>query len=149
MKLKIPPPVYMLLFAFAMWLCSRYIPIFEWRWDTRFMGIIIILCGIMIDLISLAGFIASKTSINPIHPEKARHLVTSGMHRFSRNPMYLGLLLLLTGWFFHLGALSPLLLIPLFILTLTKMQIQPEETILEDLFGQAYRDYKRTVRRWL
>ena len=82
-------------------------------------------------------------------PENTQILVTTGMYRFSRNPMYLGLLLLLTGWSIYLGAVSAILLLPLFVLVLTKMQIQPEEIILEELFGQSYIEYKLKVHRWI
>ena len=149
MKLKIPPPVYMLTFAILMWLSSKYFPLYIWSFDTQNFGIAIILLGFCIDFISLIGFLHSKTSINPMKPEQAQTLVTSGMHKFSRNPMYLGLLLLLTGWFLYLGVLSTLIFLPLFIWTLTKMQIQPEEEILEELFGHSYLEYKLKVRRWL
>ena len=109
----------------------------------------IILSGGLIDLSSFIKFLISKTTVNPFKPEKAQTLVTTGMYQFSRNPMYLGLLLLLIGWALYVGALSAILLIPLFILLITTMQIQPEEIILEEIFGQSYIEYKRNVRRWI
>ncbi|MEE9302341.1 MAG: isoprenylcysteine carboxylmethyltransferase family protein, partial [Thiotrichaceae bacterium] len=79
----------------------------------------------------------------------ASHLVTSGMYRYTRNPMYVGLAILLTGWAIYLGSASPFLLIPLFVFVLTIQQIKPEEVILEEKFGQEYINYKNSVRRWL
>ncbi len=149
MKLRIPPPIYMLIFAAFMWLLSQYYPLYTFLFNTQYLGIGIIILGLVIDLGALVGFLISKTTINPMKPENTQTLVTSGMHRFSRNPMYLGLLLTLTGWSFYIGAVSAILLIPLFVLVLTKMQIEPEEVILEELFGQAYIDYKFKVRRWI
>jgi len=149
MKLKIPPPIYMLIFATIMWLFNLYYPQYKWSFNTKYLGIGIILLGLTIDLGSLVGFLISKTTINPMKPENTQTLVTTGMHRFSRNPMYLGLLLTLTGWSFYIGTVSAILLIPLFVLVLTKMQIEPEEMILEELFGQPYIKYKVKVRRWI
>jgi len=149
MELKIPPPIYMLIFACLMWLLSQHLPIYTWPFNTQYLGMTIIFLGLSIDLSSLIGFLLSKTSINPMKPENAQSLVTRGLYRFSRNPMYLGLLLVLTGWSLYLGILSALLLLPLFIWVMTKMQIQPEEKILKELFGQSYIEYKQTVRRWI
>lgn len=149
MKLIIPPPIYMLVFASIMWGLGQYYPLYLWSFNTQYIGVGVIFIGGCIDLSSLVKFLLSKASINPMKPEKTQVLVTTGMYRFSRNPMYLGLLLLLIGWALYVGALSAILLIPLFILVITKMQIQPEEIILEELFGQAYVDYKKKVRRWI
>jgi protein-S-isoprenylcysteine O-methyltransferase Ste14 len=139
----------MLLFAVLMWMLSQYYPLLDWTFNTQYMGLGLMFIGGCIDFSSLVNFLFSKTSVNPMKPEKTQVLVTSGMYRFSRNPMYLGLLLLLTGWALYVGALSALLLLPLFVLTITKMQIQPEELVLEELFGQSYLEYKSTVRRWI
>ena len=82
-------------------------------------------------------------------PGSTSHLVTSGLYRYSRNPMYLGLLMMLIGWGLYLGSLSPLSMLPLFIRLLTKKQIEPEEIILMDKFGQEYKYYQQRVRRWI
>jgi len=101
------------------------------------------------DLSSLFQFLRHHTTPNPIHPERVSALVTEGAYRYSRNPMYLGLLILLCGWAVYLGSISPLLFIPLFIFTINNMQIHYEEKILEEKFSMAYRDYKQRVRRWI
>lgn len=113
------------------------------------LGLALIAGALMLDLSSLFLFIKRKTTPNPFSPENASKLVTSGMYRFTRNPMYVGLALLLTGWAIYLGSLSPFLLIPLFVVVLTVQQIIPEEKILEEKFGKEYLDYKQSVRRWL
>lgn len=71
------------------------------------------------------------------------------MYRLTRNPMYLGLLLVLVGWAIVLGSVSSFIVLPLFVVILTVQQIIPEEKVLEQKFGQQYRDYKQSVRRWL
>lgn len=82
-------------------------------------------------------------------PESSSKIVTSGLYRFSRNPMYVGLLVVLLGYAIWLGGITPFLMLPLFIFLITTQQIIPEEEILENKFGQEYLDYKMRVRRWL
>jgi protein-S-isoprenylcysteine O-methyltransferase Ste14 len=105
--------------------------------------------GLLLDLISIKGFVAARTTINPIHIEKASTLVTDGLYRFTRNPMYLGLALLLTGWAIWLGNPINVAALSLFVLAMNELQIEPEETFLKKKFGQAYLDYQRRVRRWI
>jgi protein-S-isoprenylcysteine O-methyltransferase Ste14 len=149
-KLKVPPLVYMLVTAAVMWLLDKYCPVFEFAsYFTQRLGVAIIICGIVIDGVSLLAFFRRKTSVNPFKPELATSLLTSGLYQWTRNPMYLGLLLLLLGWACVLGSVMPYLLIPLFVLILTQQQIIPEEIELERKFGQTYLDYQLSVRRWL
>jgi protein-S-isoprenylcysteine O-methyltransferase Ste14 len=91
----------------------------------------------------------SKTTPNPIKPENASTIVTKGMYRFSRNPMYLGLFFWLMAWAIYLSVLSPFLLLPAFVWVLTVQQIIPEEKILEEKFGDSYTNYKKQVGRWI
>lgn len=149
-KLKIPPPIYMLLTASLMWMLNQWLPIvevIEISW--RPLGYLAISMALVIDGLSLIKFIRSRTSINPMRPEGTEILVVSGMYQYSRNPMYVGLLFLLSGWAILLGSLSPFILLPLFVWTIFTQQIQPEEKILGDKFGAAYVDYKKSVRRWI
>lgn len=113
------------------------------------LALIILPAAIFSDFWSLLLFFRAHTSVNPLYPEKATHLVTTGSYRYSRNPMYLGLVMLLLAWGIFLGSLSVFLFVPLFIFILTWMQVIPEEKILADKFGQPYLDYKVKVRRWL
>jgi protein-S-isoprenylcysteine O-methyltransferase Ste14 len=76
-------------------------------------------------------------------------LVTHGVYRISRNPMYLGFLLFLIGTGFFVANISALLLIMIFVLYMNRFQIEPEEKHLENSFGQTYIDYKTRVRRWI
>ncbi len=150
LKLKIPPPGYMLIFAGCMWLLNQHLPLMEIvssPWNK--MGLVVIATALSLDLSSLFLFFRRKTSPNPFNPNSASKLVTTGMYQYTRNPMYVGLALLLTGWAVFLGSLSPFLLIPLFIVVLNVQQIIPEEQVLETKFGDNYLDYKQSVRRWL
>ena len=87
--------------------------------------------------------------MNPLHPERATALVTSGPYRFTRNPMYVGILLLLSAWAVYLGSASPWFFLPLAFVTLTVQQIMPEEKILAQTFADGYRAYQDRVPRWL
>ncbi len=150
LQLKIPPPGYMLIFAGGMWLLNQHLPLLHLippPWNK--IGLVVIATALLLDLSSLFLFFKRKTSPNPFNPNSASKLVISGMYRYTRNPMYVGLALLLTGWAIYLGSLSPFLLIPLFIVVLTVQQIIPEEKVLEVKFGDEYLEYKKSVRRWL
>lgn len=150
LKTMIPPPVYAISCAALMWLLDKYFPLTDLLaspWSR--MGLLIIGIGVLLDIASLGLFFRSKTTPNPIKPENASKLVISGMYKFTRNPMYLGMLISLTGWWIYLGSLSPVLILPLFILILNVQQIVPEEAVLEKKFGHDYLEYKRRVRRWI
>ncbi|NOQ94961.1 MAG: DUF1295 domain-containing protein [Methylophaga sp.] len=150
LKLRIPPPIYMLMMAGLMWLLSHFLPIAQIvtaPWNQ--FGFLMMFIALFTDGVSLIQFFRVHTSINPLHPEKANTLVVTGMYRLTRNPMYLGLLLLLIGWAMVLGSASSFIVLPLFVVILTVQQIIPEEEVLEQKFGQQYRDYKQSVRRWL
>lgn len=149
-ELKIPPPVYMLLTGALMWILDKVCPIYQLLFDPwNQVGYLFMLVGLSFDAGSLLHFFQAKTTVSPLKPDEARHLVTTGTYRFTRNPMYLGLLLLLIGFACLKGSIITFLLIPIFVILLTKQQIIPEETILEEKFGQQYLDYKKSVRRWL
>lgn len=149
-KLKIPPPVYGVSIGVLMWLLNQYLPIAHWissPWNQ--VGLALIAMALSFDLWSLFLFFRSKTTPNPMKPENSKHIVTTGLYKISRNPMYVGLLFVLLGYAIWLGSVTPFLLLPLFVLLITTQQIIPEEEMLEEKFGQEYLDYKMRVRRWL
>lgn len=150
LKTKVPPPVYMLMTAGLMWPLDKYLPLKRWLNEPwNYIGLVVIAVAVLGDAWSLYLFFRSKTTVNPLNPGNASQLVTTGPYRISRNPMYLGLLLMLAGWALYLGSIAPLLALPLFVWILTKQQIEPEEIILAGKFGKQYEDYQRNVRRWL
>jgi protein-S-isoprenylcysteine O-methyltransferase Ste14 len=87
--------------------------------------------------------------VDPFHPEEASMLVTNGVFRYSRNPMYVSLLCVLIGWAIWLGSMLNLFLIAGFVSYITIFQIKPEEEVLKTLFGEAYEQYCSNVRRWM
>lgn len=149
LKLKTPPPVYVLLIGIIMWLLNRYIPIatlFSPPWTK--LAYLPIILALLVDIISLIQFFQAHTTFNPMRPDKSESLVTTGMYHFSRNPMYVGLLCWLIGWGILLGSLSPFLMLPVFVWLITTQQIMPEEQILLTKFGDQYQDYMMSVKRW-
>jgi len=148
---KIPPPALALAFALVMagaayWggLATPLPPL--WRW-----GVAAVLAALAFAL-AISGLVAfgrAGTTHNPVHIDKASALVTGGVYRFTRNPMYLGLTTLLTALAFAYSApltlLGPILFVPL----ITRLQIVPEERMLREKFGSAYEGYCARVRRWL
>ncbi|MEA3301771.1 MAG: isoprenylcysteine carboxylmethyltransferase family protein [Pseudomonadota bacterium] len=147
---KIFPPIIAIIVALIMWLLQRYVPLMvlipvEWRG----VALLFVAIALIIDLWSLYLFFRAKTTFHPLKLDNTSALVTSGMYRFTRNPMYLGLLLLLTGMAIWLGGLTPFLMLPLFVWILNNRQIIHEERILEEKFEQHYLEYKQKVRRWL
>jgi len=150
LELKLPPPVVALLIATAMWLASRTAPSIELPFLVRAgTAVAIAILGGGIALAAEMSFKRAKTSINPMRPEKTSSLVTSGIYRFTRNPMYLGLLLVLVAWAAFLASAWALAGPIAFVLYIGRFQITPEERILSAKFGAAYADYKSRVRRWL
>ena len=149
-RTRIPPPVYALCAAVFMWLGNRYAPAIRWiapPWNQ--FGWILIALGLALDLYSILIFIRTRTTVNPLRPGNATQLVVSGVYRISRNPMYLGMVLSLTGWAWLLGSPTCLLLVLLFDRVLVIVQIAPEEIALRDLFGTSYGDYSKQVNRWI
>ena len=150
LETKIPPPVYELLTAILIWWLDKWLPGGALLPATlKIPGINLMVSGFCLDLLALKQFTGKHTTVNPLSPGKASTVVVSGLYRYTRNPMYLGLLIALTGWCLHIGNLASFLCLPLFILVLTQMQILPEERILSKKFGEPYTDYLKQVRRWI
>ncbi len=148
--IKIYPPLYMLLCAGLMWCLHTNLPLYTLPapWYQP-LGYGFIGLGLILDLSSLGLFLWQRTTPHPFREQDSRTLVTTGFYRFSRNPMYLGLLCLLIGFACYLGSLSGFLLPPLFVWLMNTQQIIHEERVLAQTFGEAYRQYQQRVRRWL
>lgn len=147
---KIPPPVVAALVGLAMWLVAPIGPALAVSPAARYVAAsVLVAAGLAFDLLGLLAFRASRTTINPMKPQRASALVTGGVYRLTRNPMYVGLCLLLLGWAVYLSAPLPFAGPVIFVLYITRFQIQPEERVLGQLFGEDYAQYTTRVRRWL
>lgn len=150
MELKIPPAVLVLLIGAAMWAASLGLPRGGFDFPGRHvLAALLLSAGIVAALLGGLRFRKASTTADPLHPERASSLVTRGIYGRTRNPMYLGFLLLLLAWGFRLGSLPALLLLPGFVLWMNRFQIAPEERALERKFGGRYREYRSRVRRWI
>ncbi len=149
MKLKVPPVVVLFVFALAMYFLAKYLPVgyFDFFGRLELVKILLVIM-ILILILSLCKFFKAKASINPLKPEKTEVLVTSGIYKYTRNPMYLAMLILLLAWALHLGNAFNVLLAAGFVSYMNVYQIIPEEKTLADKFGKNYRLYCKKVRRW-
>jgi len=150
LELRVPPPAAVLLAAALMWLADDLLPALEV--DVPAPGLftaLLIALGILVGALAIVQFRRAGTTVNPTRPDESAALVTSGVYRFSRNPMYVADVLLLAAWAAWLANLAALVPIALFIAYMNRFQIVPEERALEARYGAAYADYRRLVRRWL
>ena len=150
LELKIPPPLVALCVALMMWFTTWIVgPADMPRLLRVGAALALVVAGLGFDLAGLASFLRAKTTINPLRPAATSALVMSGVYRFTRNPMYVGLLLVLLGWATYLGNGVAYLLAPLFVFYIGRFQIVPEERMLADKFGADYAAYRAKVRCWL
>ena len=146
----VPPPLVALACGALIWAIARKAGLPTVDFPGREPIAVSLACtGLLIGLVSVAAFIRARTTVNPLAPEKAKTLVVSGLYRFSRNPMYLGMLLILVAFAVILGQPLALVVVAAFVLLIERMQIIPEERALEEKFGDDFRAYKKRVRRWI
>ncbi|MGD9387358.1 MAG: isoprenylcysteine carboxylmethyltransferase family protein [Gammaproteobacteria bacterium] len=150
LELRIPPVVIFLLAAAAMagLGAADAGPRFAFPGQLLAASLVLLAAG-LVGLASVRVFARHETTVNPLRPERATRLVAAGIYRYSRNPMYLSLLLALTAWAIWLGSWLAVLVVPAFLLAMTRWQIMPEERALAALFGAEFEAYCRRVRRWL
>jgi len=150
LETRIPPLVLVLIFAAAMFALARVLPTFGFVVPARLpLAVAVASAGVLAAMLGVLSFRRARTTVNPLQPEAASSLVAVGIYRVSRNPMYLGFLMLLAGWALWLANAAAFALLPLFVLYMNAYQIVPEERALAARFGSAFSDYCRSVRRWL
>ena len=133
LKNKIPPPIVTLVFAALIFFSTKLTPnrVFSGQ---NLISLFFMIAGLIVLLIAISAFIELKTTINPLKPEQASSLVTTGIFKLSRKPMYLGMLLLIISLWIKTGAVSGFILVPSFIAYLKYFQILPEERAMKALF---------------
>jgi protein-S-isoprenylcysteine O-methyltransferase Ste14 len=150
LELRVPPPAVAFVTAVLMWLVSRAVPAFAVVFPVRnLFAISVAAAGVVTGISGVVTFWRARTTVNPLKPESSSSLVIGGVYSVTRNPMYLGFLLILTGWAIFLSNALALLFLPAYILYINRFQIAPEEKALTSLFGQEFVAYKSRVRRWL
>lgn len=150
LELKIPPPAVALLVALAMWLAAYGMDALSFAVpERRAVSMTLATLGIAISTAGTWSFWRTRTTVNPTRPEAATSLVSTGVFRVTRNPMYLGLVLVLAGWAAHLANVAALAGPLLFALYITRFQILPEERVLACKFGPDFEAYRLRTRRWI
>ena len=150
LELKIPPLLVWLVFAGAMLGVAYYAPMFNFTLARS--GAIAFALVVLGGAVAFSGVIVfhdKRTTVNPLTPDASTSVVTDGVYRVSRNPMYLGFLLALAGWAVYLSNAGAALLLPAFVAYMTEYQIKPEERVLLAKFGSEFAQYVSRVRRWL
>ena len=148
MNNKIPPPIVTLVFGLCIYLSKSFFPEFSFSILSS-LSIISFIVGISVLVTAIISFKNHETTVNPISIEKASSLVVTGIFKYSRNPMYLGMSFILLGLTLKYNLIGGLIFTGLFMLFITIFQIKPEETAMEKLFDQEWKDYVSNVRRWL
>lgn len=147
---RIPPPVVGILAGGAMWVLAAFGPSLSLPPAATLAVVIALIgAGISFDIAGILAFRRARTTVNPLNPEKATALVTGGVYRITRNPMYVGIVFFLLAWAVHLGAVSAFAGPIAFMLYIARFQIRPEERALRDAFGAEFEAYSARVRRWL
>jgi protein-S-isoprenylcysteine O-methyltransferase Ste14 len=150
LELKVPPLLVVATAALLMWAVARLTPHLTLPYPGRVLiAAALLVTGIAIVLMGVLAFRKASTTVDPRFPENASHIVSSGIYRFTRNPMYLGMLVLLIAWMALLSNVGTVVVPALFALYITRWQIVPEERALADKFGAEYEGYCKSVRRWL
>ncbi|MDA5134285.1 methyltransferase family protein [Psychrobacter sp. ANT_H3] len=150
LALKVPPVAQVIITAAAMYGTAKIMPSLQFSLSgSTVLAVGLGVIGMSLGVMGVTQFRKAQTTPNPQALEKVSSLVTSGIYRYSRNPMYLGLVLILLGWAFYLSHFLSFVLLPVFILYMTRFQIQPEEQMMARKFGKTYQAYLNKVRRWI
>jgi protein-S-isoprenylcysteine O-methyltransferase Ste14 len=149
LELRIPPLVVVIVFGAAMaalaWVVPAPVPLPA----RNAVAALLAAAGVSVALAGVAAFRRQRTTVNPLTPGQASALVASGIYRCTRNPMYLGFLLVLLGWWACLANWASTLLLPAFVVYMNRFQIEPEERALAQRFPEQFAAYSKSVRRWV
>lgn len=150
LELKVPPPLVMAVLGVGMYFASEAVPALHYVFSLHLVtGMLVGAAGLAVNVAGLHAFRRHRTTVNPLRPGRTTHLVEDGVFGWTRNPMYLGMLMMLLGWAFYLANgvafTGPVLLCA----WLTRLQIVPEERALREKFPAEFERYSRAVRRWI
>jgi protein-S-isoprenylcysteine O-methyltransferase Ste14 len=150
LELRIPPPVVGLLVGAGMWAVAQALPMLQVPRLVRLAAVAVLgASGVAVAIGGVIAFRRARTTVNPLKPETSSALVCTGVYSFTRNPMYLGMALVLVAWAAFLSSVWSLAGPALFAWYITRFQIVPEERVLQKLFGESFTEYRQRVRRWL
>ena len=148
MNTRIPPPIVTLTFGLIIYFSKSFFPLYNVD-NSNMISTIFLLFGLGIFGAAVQSFKKHKTTINPLSPNKASSLVNSGIFSYTRNPMYLGMLLILLSVSFKFNIAGGIFISFLFKIYITRFQIIPEEVAMTKLFSEEFIAYKNQTRRWI
>lgn len=147
MKTKFPPVLLFLITAVLMWVAPSFAVLALPKLTA--LAVVVAFLGFLVMALGGLALKQAGTTHNYATPQASNQLVVKGIYRYSRNPMYLGLALILSAWALYLGQGLAWFFVVGFVVYLTHFQIKPEEAVLSQTFGQSYQAYRQTTRRWL
>ena len=148
MNNKIPPPIVTLICGIAIFSSKSFFNQF-FSYNNNIISLFLLILGLTIFVYAVKSFRMQKTTVNPLEPRQASSLVTTGIFKFSRNPMYLGMLIILLSITFKFNLIGGMIASIFFYIFITKFQIIPEEVAMNDLFGNEFIEYSKKTRRWI
>ena len=147
---RVPPLLVVVAAALGMWLIAAFATPLTIAVPGRTpISAALLACGVIVCLAGIVEFRRARTTVDPTRPEAASTLVSGGVYRFTRNPMYLGFTVALLAWGVFLQNPLTLAGVAAFAAYIDRFQIRPEERALEARFGEQFRSYARRVGRWL
>lgn len=150
LELRVPPPLVAGACALIGWSLARGLPFGALVVPGRIaLAAALAAVGFALALSGVLAFRRARTTIHPLSPQASTQLVTSGVYARTRNPMYLGMALVLLAWSLWIAHAAGFAVTLLFVAFVTRFQIVPEERVLGERFGAAYAEYRRRVRRWI
>lgn len=148
MNNKIPPPIVTFICSLAIYFSKTFfIQFFSYNNNT--ISLFLLILGLTVFILAVKAFNRQKTTVNPLDPKQASSLVSSGIFKYSRNPMYLGMLIILLAISFKFNLVGGIVISLFFYIFITKFQILPEEEAMNELFGDEFIEYSNRTRRWI
>ena len=145
---KVPPPIVTFICGLAIYFSKSFFNEF-FSYSNNIISLFLLILGLVVFLSAVKSFRKQKTTVNPLEPKQASSLVTSGIFKFSRNPMYLGMLIILLSLSFKFNLIGGMTISLFFYIFITKFQIIPEEAAMNELFGNEFINYSNKTRRWI
>jgi len=150
LETKVPPVVLTAVLGLAGWLLAKLLPGASFLFRGQFtLAALCLVAGAAISLLGVKAFKDHRTTVNPTAPEETSQVVTTGVYKFTRNPMYVGFGLILLAAIVFFGNIASIAVIPFYVVYMTELQVKPEERVLLAKFGAPYSEYMTAVRRWL
>ena len=148
MNNRIPPPIVTLICGISIYYSKSFFNQFL-NFSNNGISLFLLILGLIVFISAVRSFRKQKTTVNPLKPKQASSLVTSGIFRFSRNPMYLGMLIILLSLSCKFNLIGGMIISLFFYIFITKFQIIPEEAAMNELFGNEFIVYSNKTRRWI